>query len=120
MGEPSVFLNICISGYLYLIHTFICYFNDLLISVYPKSFYSYTYYLGFMAGVLAQIGWPWGKRPEKERRTLIAADRPNGRAIELETAKEILQEVFGTTSSEVEEMILLRLAERAIPEGEAL
>jgi hypothetical protein len=72
-----------------------------------------------MAGVLAQIGWPWMKRPKMDRKTLIAADRPNGHAIELETAKEILQEVFGTTSSEVEEMILLRLAQRSLSESEA-
>jgi hypothetical protein len=40
------------------------------------------------------------------------------RALELQTAKEILEEVFGTTSAEVEEMILLRLAERhALPEN---
>ena len=54
-----------------------------------------------------------------DRKTLIAADRPNGHAIELETAKEILQEVFDTTSSEVEEMILLRLAQRSLSESEA-
>lgn len=72
-----------------------------------------------MAGVLAQIGWPWGKRPKMDRRILIAADKPNGRAIELETAKEILQEVFGTTSSEVEEMILLRLAQRTYSDVES-
>ena len=34
------------------------------------------------------------------------------KALELETAKEILQEVFGTTSAEVEEMIRLRLADQ--------
>jgi uncharacterized tellurite resistance protein B-like protein len=34
------------------------------------------------------------------------------KAQELQTAKEILQEVFGTTSAEVEEMIQLRLAEQ--------
>lgn len=38
--------------------------------------------------------------------------RPDRRILELETAKEILQEVFCTTSAEVEEMIRLRLAER--------
>jgi len=38
--------------------------------------------------------------------------------LELETAKQILQEVFGTTSDEVEEMIRLRLAEQyAHPEN---
>jgi hypothetical protein len=38
--------------------------------------------------------------------------RLDSRILELETAKEILREVFGTTSAEVEEMIKLRLADR--------
>ena len=33
------------------------------------------------------------------------------KVLELDTAKEILREVFGTTPAEVEEMIRLRLAE---------
>ena len=38
--------------------------------------------------------------------------RLDRKVIELETAKEILGEVFGTTPAEVEEMIRLRLAEQ--------
>jgi hypothetical protein len=37
--------------------------------------------------------------------------RLDSKALELDTAKEILREVFGTTSAEVEEMIRLRLVE---------
>ena len=37
--------------------------------------------------------------------------RLDSKALELDTAKEILREVFGTTPTEVEEMIRLRLAE---------
>ena len=45
-------------------------------------------------------------RPQKK------AVHRSAKALELQTAKEILQEVFCTTSAEVEEMIRLRLAER--------
>ena len=53
--------------------------------------------------------WPWWHR-EKPR-----APRPavNPRRLELETAKEILAEVFGARPSDVEEMIRLRLEERS-------
>jgi len=34
------------------------------------------------------------------------------KALELDTAKEILREVFGTTPAEVEEMIRLRIEEQ--------
>jgi len=64
-----------------------------------------------MAGVFAQMGWPLSRRPKVEWR-VYCGDRPDRRILELETAKEILQEVFCTTSAEVEEMIRLRLAER--------
>jgi hypothetical protein len=37
--------------------------------------------------------------------------RLDSKALELDTAKEILREVFGTTPAEVEEMIRLRLVE---------
>jgi hypothetical protein len=70
-----------------------------------------------MAGVLVQLGWPLQKRPRIERRVLTSrtSDR---KALELQTAKEILEEVFGTTSAEVEEMIRLRLVEQdALPEN---
>lgn len=57
------------------------------------------------------MGWPLSRRPKVERRVYCEV-RPDRRILELETAKEILQEVFCTTSAEVEEMIRLRLAER--------
>ena len=62
-----------------------------------------------MAGVFAKLSLQ--RRPGTERQ-VFACNRLNRKAQELQTAKEILQEVFGTTSSEVEEMIRLRLAER--------
>ena len=62
-----------------------------------------------MAGVFAKLSLQ--RRPGTERQ-VFASIRVDRKAQELQTAKEILQEVFGTTSSEVEEMILLRLAER--------
>ena len=62
-----------------------------------------------MAGVFAQLGWPLHRRQRIERQAVPRIrDR---KALELQTAKEILEEVFGTTSAEVEEMIRLRLAE---------
>ncbi len=70
-----------------------------------------------MAGVLAQLRWPLQKRPRIERQVL-SSSRLDRKALELQTAKEILEEVFGTTSAEVEEMIRLRLAEQyAHPEN---
>ena len=39
------------------------------------------------------------------------------KALELETAKEILSEVFHARPADVEEMILRRLEERDLPEG---
>ena len=70
-----------------------------------------------MAAAFAPLGWPWQRRPKVERQCL-SSSIPDRRALELQTAKEILEEVFGTTSAEVEEMILLRLAERhALPEN---
>ena len=52
--------------------------------------------------------WPWRLRRAIEPRPMVS------RAMELETAKEILAEVFHARPGEVEEMILRRLAgERA-------
>ena len=62
-----------------------------------------------MAGVFAKLSLQ--RRPGTERQ-VFACNRLNRKAQELQTAKEILQEVFGTTSAEVEEMIRLRLAEQ--------
>ena len=54
--------------------------------------------------------WPW-QRGEIEPRPMVSI-----RAMELETAKEILVEVFHTRPGGVEEMIKSRLAERSRPE----
>ena len=64
-----------------------------------------------MAGVLEQLIGPFQRRPRSEPKVIfdIGLDR---KVIELETAKEILQEVFATSSAEVEEMIRLRLEDR--------
>ena len=51
------------------------------------------------------------RRPRIERQ-VFPSNRLDRKALELQTAKEILEEVFGTTSAEVEEMIRLRLAEQ--------
>lgn len=68
-----------------------------------------------MAGVLAQMGWPLYRGPRIERH-VFTSYRLDRKALELQTAKEILEEVFGTTSAEVEEMIRLRLVEQeALP-----
>jgi hypothetical protein len=64
-----------------------------------------------MAGVFAQMGWPLQRRPRIERQ-VFASNRLDRKALELQTAKEILQEVFATTSAEIEEMIRLRLEEQ--------
>lgn len=63
-----------------------------------------------MAGIFAQLGWPLQRRPRIERQ-VFPSYRLDRKAMELQTAIEILQEVFGTTSAEIEEMIRLRLAE---------
>ena len=54
--------------------------------------------------------WPWRRAqagPVKPRRAV------SSKAMELETAKEILAEVFGTRPGEVEEMIQRRMEERS-------
>jgi hypothetical protein len=53
--------------------------------------------------------WPWWDRRMPILQTLVI----NLRRQELETAKEILAEVFGARPSDVEEMIRLRLEERS-------
>ena len=60
--------------------------------------------------------WPWKQRakPIEPRRAVST------RAMELETAKEILAEVFHARPGEVEEMIKSRLEERSGPEKREL
>ena len=62
-----------------------------------------------MGGVLEQL-----VRPSSRRQQIIPLHcrRIDMQVLELETAKEILGEVFDTTQSEVEEMIRQRIAER--------
>jgi hypothetical protein len=55
--------------------------------------------------------WPW-RRKEKLCESRI---RTNSKLMELETAKEILAEIFHTRPGEVEEMIQSRLNERNRP-----
>ena len=64
-----------------------------------------------MAGVFAQLGWPLHRSPRIER-LVFPRNSLDRKALELQTAKEILEEVFGTTSADVEEMIMLRLAQQ--------
>jgi hypothetical protein len=64
-----------------------------------------------MAGVFAELGWPLHRKPRIER-LVFPSNRVDRKALELQTAIEILEEVFGTTSADVEEMITLRLAEQ--------
>ena len=56
--------------------------------------------------------WPWKQRGAIEPRPMVS------RALELETAKEILAEVFHARPGEVEEMIRSRLEESRPDERE--
>ena len=53
--------------------------------------------------------WPW----RREARLIEPRQRANTKALELETAKEILAEVFRARPADVEEMIQRRLEERS-------
>ncbi len=66
-----------------------------------------------MAGVLEHLLRPMQARPKEVRRVFLRC-RVDLKALELQTAKEILCEVFGTTSAEVEEMIRQRLVEQDV------
>jgi len=52
--------------------------------------------------------WPWQRARPAEPRMAVS-----GKAMELETAKEILAEVFDARPGEVEEMIQRRLEEKS-------
>jgi hypothetical protein len=54
-----------------------------------------------MAGVLERIGWA----PKRVLANSFPALRVDRRILELQTAKEILAEIFGVSISDVEEMI---------------
>ncbi len=77
-----------------------------------KGIYHYTYYACTMGGVLEHLRWPLNKRQQYGPSVPLHMRRIDLPIMQLDTAKEILGEVFDTTSSEVDEMIRLRLAER--------
>ncbi|MHB8117990.1 MAG: hypothetical protein ACYDHX_04580 [Methanothrix sp.] len=58
--------------------------------------------------------WPWKRRAELCEPRI----RANSKLMELETAKEILAEIFLIQPADVEEMIQSRLEERSLPEEE--
>ncbi len=66
-----------------------------------------------MAGVLEQLMWPRHRRAGMEPKAVFSIDLDR-KARELETAKEILREVFATSPAEVDEMIRLRLEDRGL------
>jgi len=53
--------------------------------------------------------WPW----RRDERLIEPRRRINTKALELETAKEILAEIFHARPGEVEEMIQRRMKERS-------
>jgi hypothetical protein len=77
-----------------------------------KGIYHYTYYICTMGGVLEHLRWPLSRRQPYGPCVPLNMRRIDLPIMQLETAKEILGEVFDTSSSEVDEMIRLRLAER--------
>jgi len=66
-----------------------------------------------MAGVLEQLVWPRHKRAGMKHKAVFSIDLDR-KAEELETAKEILREVFAASPAEVDEMIRLRLEDRGL------
>ncbi len=60
--------------------------------------------------------WPW----RREARLIEPRRTASTKALELETAKEILAEVFRARPADVEEMILRRLEEQCLGEQEKL
>jgi hypothetical protein len=85
--------------------------NGLMILFSGEATYPYTQYRHIMAGVLEQL-----IRPQK-RAVVHCTSRMNPKALELQTAKEILAEVFRVRLSEVDEMIQNRFEK--VPSQEA-
>lgn len=85
-----------------------------MISNSSKTTYSYTHHMLVMAGVLERM-----RRPRKQIvKQLISMDLAPTRVLELQTAKEILAEIFSTNISDVEEMIQIRCEKlESYPEG---
>ena len=68
-----------------------------------------------MAGVLERI-----KRPHRHLiKSGLTLDEASLKAIELQTAKEILAEVFRASPSDVEDMIQKRLSDESLPGEES-
>jgi hypothetical protein len=65
-----------------------------------------------MGGVLLHLRWPLLKRQPDGPCVPLHSRRIDLPILQLETAKEILGEVFAATPAEVEEMIRERIAER--------
>lgn len=85
-----------------------------MISNSSKTTYSYTHYMAPMAGVLERMRRP-GKQIVKQS---MSMDLVPTKVLELQTAKEILAEIFGTDISDVEEMIQVRCERfESCPEG---
>ena len=66
-----------------------------------------------MAGVLEQLIGSRHKRGRMEPKAVFSIDLDR-KAEELESAKEILREVFAASPAEVDEMIRLRLEDRGL------
>ena len=85
-----------------------------MISFSAKTTYSCTYYGLTIAGVLECV--------IKSKRQVVKPGQPFGKhsfkALELQTAKEILAEVFHARVSDVEDMIQRRLDEKSLPPAE--
>lgn len=65
-----------------------------------------------MPGVLCRIRWPLFNKGKPYGPQRILGPKLNLRMMELQEAKEILGEVFGVRSEDVEDMIQRRLEER--------
>jgi hypothetical protein len=63
---------------------------------------------------VALMKWPWRRKV----RLCGPRIRTNSKLMELETAKEILAEIFHSRPADVDEMIQSRLEERSWPEEE--
>ncbi len=62
------------------------------------------------------ILWPWGR----EARPIAPRKTASTKVLELQTAKEILAEIFHARPADVEEMIRMRLKERDLDVQEKL
>ncbi len=77
-----------------------------------KSIYPCTYHALSMGGVLERIMLPFVGRQLGKPCVPLHGSRIDIMSLQLETAKEILGEVFSAPSSEVDEMIRQRISER--------